>query len=87
MVVKWVLLNLNMPVHFSIRESDNKYRNIDSWKLAQKMIVNSKLKNLLLFLLEWVRVTDLIGNESEMTSYTNMEHPFIINTCTSIRTP
>lgn len=58
MVVKWVLLNFNMPVHFSIRESDNKYRNIDSWKLAQKMIVNSKLKNLLLFLLEWVRVTD-----------------------------
>lgn len=58
MVVKWVLLNFNMPVHFSIRESDNKYRNIDSWKLAQKMIVNSNLKNLLLFLLEWVRVTD-----------------------------
>lgn len=58
MVVKWVLLNFNMPVHFSIRESDNKYRNIDPWKLAQKMIVNSKLKNLLLFLLEWVRVTD-----------------------------
>lgn len=58
MVVKWVLLNFNMPVHFSIRESDNKYRNIDSWKLVQKMIVNSKLKNLLLFLLEWVRVTD-----------------------------
>lgn len=58
MIVKWVLLNFNMPVHFSIRESDNKYRNIDSWKLAQKMIVNSKLKNLLLFMLEWVRVTD-----------------------------
>lgn len=58
MIVKWVLLNFNMPVHFSIRESDNKYRNIDSRKLAQKMIVNSKLKNLLLFLLEWVRVTD-----------------------------
>lgn len=57
MVVKWVLLNFNMPVHFSIRESENKYRNIDSRKLAQKMIVNSKLKNLL-FLLEWVRVTD-----------------------------
>lgn len=56
MIVKWVLLNFNMPVHFSIRESDNKYRNIDSRKLAQKMIVNSKLKNL--FLLEWVRVTD-----------------------------
>lgn len=56
MVVKWVLLNFNMPVHFSIRESDNKYRNIDSPKLAQKMIVNSKLKNL--YLLEWVRVTD-----------------------------
>lgn len=58
MIVKWVLLNFNMPVHFSIRESDNKYRNIDSWKLAQKMIVNSKLKNLFFFLLEWVRVTD-----------------------------
>lgn len=57
MVVKLVLLNFNMPVDFSIRESDNKYRNIDSWKLAQKMIVNSKLKNLF-FLLEWVRVTD-----------------------------
>lgn len=54
MIVKWVLLNFNMPVHFSIRESDNKYRNIDSRKLAQKMVVNSKLKNLL----EWVRVTD-----------------------------
>lgn len=49
MIVKWVLLNFNMPVHFSIRESDNKYRNIDSWKLAQKMIVNSKLKNLFFF--------------------------------------
>lgn len=58
MIVKWVLFNFNMPVQFSIRESDNKYRNIDSQKLAQKMIVNSKLKNLLLFLLEWVRVTD-----------------------------
>lgn len=57
MIVKWVLLNFNMPVHFSIRESDTKYRNIDSRKLAQKMIVNSKLKNLF-FLLEWVRVTD-----------------------------
>lgn len=57
MIVKWVLLNFNMPVHFSIRESDNKYRNIDSRKLAQKMVVNSKLKNLF-FLLEWVRVTD-----------------------------
>lgn len=57
MIVKWVLLNFNMPVHFSIRESENKYRNIDSRKLAQKMIVNSKLKNLF-FLLEWVRVTD-----------------------------
>lgn len=57
MIVKWVLLNFNIPVHFSIRESDNKYRNIDSRKLAQKMIVNSKLKNLF-FLLEWVRVTD-----------------------------
>lgn len=48
MIVKWVLLNFNMPVQFSIRESDNKYRNIDSQKLAQKMIVNSKLKNLFL---------------------------------------
>lgn len=57
MIVKWVLLNFNMPVHFSIRESDNKYRNIDSWKLAQKMIVNSMLKKFLI-LLEWVRVTD-----------------------------
>lgn len=58
MIVKWVLLNFNIPVHFSIRESDNKYRNIDSRKLAQKMIVNSKLKNLSFFLLKWVRVTD-----------------------------
>lgn len=57
MIVKWVILNFNMHVHFSIRESDNKYRNIDSRKLAQKMVVNSKLKNLF-FLLEWVRVTD-----------------------------
>lgn len=40
MIVKWVILNFNMHVHFSIRESDNKYRNIDSRKLAQKMIVN-----------------------------------------------
>lgn len=49
MIVKWVLLNFNMPVHFSIRESDNKYHNIDSRKLAQKMVVNSKLKNLFFF--------------------------------------
>lgn len=70
MIVKRVLLNFNMPVHFSIRESENKYRNIDSRKLALAFF----------FLLEWVRVTDFnrkwIRNESEMTSYTNMEHLF-----------
>lgn len=34
MIVKWVFLNFNMFVYFLIRELDNKYCNIDLWKLV-----------------------------------------------------
>lgn len=34
MIVKWVILNFNMYVYFLIRELDNKYCNIDLWKLV-----------------------------------------------------
>lgn len=34
MIVKWVFLNFNMFVYFLIRELENKYCNIDLWKLV-----------------------------------------------------